>query len=1665
MTDEELLELVESKPAGEFSLDEIQHLRTRLAESSELRAAFSSRLRLQTVLAEILAKIDLAPDDVLRTGNPMGSSSFRVGRWATVLLLATVIGVLLSVPALRERLVGIAGIETIDEGPPPAQRPPSKDANSAEKNATIDPPETTGEGNDTGERGDAAVDPEGPAGPSANLSEDGRQPSDPPNQPPTTTTPPAVAAATTEEANSQPADSATEPVAPPPWQATLEGEPVFALEDLVFQRFDPRTEVPQATDLQRWFDVIVGQPKGIIETRSRRGHQGAIDGILRLKAPWTDDSVFRLQLDDYKHLQIHFFAGRQGITLIYHADQPDRWAAYQTTRAAGRFTPNTWRLTADDGGRNHRTQISQGGPYQFRHRAGILIMSRGDIDLIRAPLPSLPDDVYFQGEASIGGIDWQRERRLADSDSVAVADNMENEAGGKHRDDEHPIGAVQDGPATSPVSVAASSLLVPAEPIPAARYAWQSQLPPQATFTVLPEGTVRLESNDPAKRSWATIVRPRDDLQCIDLELDNASAGAGIYLGDAANPRWVLRYVRDLRTDQLCLIARGNDDHFEQEMRPLEQSMLPCVDGRHWVRLMFGPSMVRWWLSADGRHWAEADPLRNPPLTLTQLGLHCVARRNCGLTLRQIRAVPLDAILTLADPRLRARACLATPAGSPAPPDLRTWMIQATELQPPDCSRSAWQRAMAVQTLAAGCPAPLGTALLDWLLDGRLTEPPPRQADHAWLSGRLRLLAQAALLADLYDNQARLQTWVDRYHQLGHLLARTGHGAPFSAFRAALMQAPIKTVRSIEVARPQAINEELVRRVYRGDWQATARFCRQIRFFHFDAKVPLFEWAEMAAARRTPTGIGDEPLTRLPETWRDLLIEHQSKEVYNAAAELRGLLESEAFEDAARMLSSLDPRALPGVAVDDRDDRLLASLPALLETATRRHPELGAAVAEEHGALAELRLREQIERRDARGVATVALQFPGTQAVVEAHAWLGDRALGSGWFDAALSHYRQANRTARQYTGNDLAARTTLAKVMLGLDDVAAPPRQLTELQVKLDELQAIQTARRARSQVGPLRYGINGFEGPHRHAIAPAAFAAEKKARLEGSVGQEPHRVLNGNINVHHVDWANRQLAVALDGQHVYVSNRFQVAAYDRGSGQRKWHSPQLPGRVRRAHDWSLTAMRPVLRGDRIFARQLYGDTTSLVCLDKANGQPVWNADHRQNIDIISDPLFIHDQLVCLTLARTSDLESVVRFTRFDAETGTVWDESDLVTLRNAWQRRQVGEVQLVHDHLIAVLGGVVLCCEADGRVRWVSRQILLPADEQADWVTQTFAPPLVVDGETIDAGREGSPASGSRIIVAEPGVLALQCLDASTGQRIWSRTIPDLRRTLGFHSGCLIVAGDQRLLGVDPASGNVRWQQPVGRLLNSYLCGGEHGLLVARRLPLDEKGSEFVPELLWVDGSNGRITHATQLAGLEDSDPRLGPMVVVDGKVWTFFGRGPQDATRDLVQLTPGAALQPTPPAEPIDAPPRPAGTRDLRQVVDQRLPDWQVLSDIVESKASIVPELHGEKDVLTLAARNGNPLVLGRRLDLPSGTHPRLRLAFGHDAKRAGEIEIRFRGLQVMRREINAKADPKPWKDVEVDLGRLAGQSGWLTVHARFTDGNNPVPLGWRQLDVVF
>ena len=117
-----------------------------------------------------------------------------------------------------------------------------------------------------------------------------------------------------------------------------------------------------------------------------------------------------------------------------------------------------------------------------------------------------------------------------------------------------------------------------------------------------------------------------------------------------------------------------------------------------------------------------------------------------------------------------------------------------------------------------------------------------------------------------------------------------------------------------------------------------------------------------------------------------------------------------------------------------------------------------------------------------------------------------------------------------------------------------------------------------------------------------------------------------------------------------------------------------------------------------------------------------------------------------------------------------------------------------------------------------------------------------------------------------------------------------------------------------------------------------------------------------------------------------------------------------------------------------------------------------------SGLIPEIHGEKNVLGVRYRNSGPVVLGREIAFPSRGNAQLRMRFGNEPGHKWKLEVRFHGEIIWSQQITAESHPQPWNDFSVTLSQLAGREGWLTVRASLIQGGD-APCYWKSLELVF
>ncbi|MEX2173461.1 MAG: PQQ-binding-like beta-propeller repeat protein, partial [Pirellulaceae bacterium] len=1395
-----------------------------------------------------------------------------------------------------------------------------------------------------------------------------------------------------------------------PWQAALDdaGEPP-PFNEVAFQPFDHSKSLPQREDLGEWFEPVPGANLQLHKVSTRRGPCASIEGLGRLRCPWPEDAVLRLALDNYNRLKLHFFCGDRGATLIYHEDQNFRWVAYATTRKAGQPTPDTWAITGSDDDRARRSEVRQGGPIELRYRAGEIVLSRGDIVLTSAPLAGPPTDVFFEGRAVFEGIALVR---------------------------------AAGAPAAFAPSPVALDIARPAD-LP-----WKSTNPEIAQPEKLADGGLRF-AVDRAKAPVTAYARlPQEGLHEIVLELDDVTPGTGVLLcNEAGQNQYVVRFFRDRRTDQLRATLREADGGWERDFAPLADKPAGVVQPRCWVKLLYGCGTLSWWLSSDGVHWAQPEmPVERAPPQLTHVGLHLVAKRpETQLTLRRVVVRELAGLSALASPELRARGIALPQAAGPGP-----WLADSLARKPADVATDEWLRACAIRTLGAAAPRELAYPLIEALLDDMLRRDLPLEQQLAALNDAL------PMCWDLRNGGAMRVGVSQRFVNAGLAHADREEGLAWSSVRHAFHSGPMFThqLAPLELERP--IRAEIIQRAYSAAPADTLEFCRQLRLFDQDRFAPLTDWIESLAARDSPGRPRGEGLTKIKDGWREALLEDLSKETYNTTTELQALLQGEAWLDAARLITSVDAQAAPGVAPYLQDRELLASLPVAVRLTLDDYPQVQEALGDQFAPLAELRVGQAMAAGDAATVEMATVQFAGTQAAAEAHQWLADRALASGWFERAIAEYRRA-AAAMPSLAAQVEPRIRLAAAMLGRTEGAPilTPVQFNDLTMSAAEFESLVLEMRARGNTATLSPSAAAGASP---PAVPAAkrYDASTLSRLDGPVGEKPQEEVGGRrTNQFRAPWADRQIATVVDGDLLYVSNHFQVAAYNLAGGKRLWQSENPPGPMQRSQDWALIPMRPLVTGSRIFVRLLYSPNPLLVSLDKSSGKIVWIAEAPLGEFFVSDPVIVQGQLGAVTVSIEQQQQGVLRWNTFDPETGELRRQHDLVRLRSAWGKRACCELTPLDDSVVAVLGGISLAFDAAGQVRWVRKHVTIPDEEDPRWVLQMYQRPIV---------------AGGRMYAVQPGVRTVDCLDPLTGREHWSAVLPEVLGIVGLSGHQtdataqplrLIVRTEGDIRTLDAATGHTLWRYPAPEAHSFQLAGDAAVLVVLRERKPDQK-DQWLTRLVWLDATTGEPTATSLVSKLADGDPRLGPLVPHNDRLITFFGRGQHDPNRDLVELFPvGDADRPTP-AGVLDDPWRQRVPVPLREASYAVLPDWQLLSGHDGDRTGLVAEAHGEKGVLGVRSTRAAPVVLGREIALPAMGRPRLRLRLATDAGHRWKLEVRL-GQQVLKtEEINDQTHPDRWITIEIDLTPAAGQSGWLTAGLQ-SEGDHALWL--KSAEVIF
>jgi outer membrane protein assembly factor BamB len=1231
-----------------------------------------------------------------------------------------------------------------------------------------------------------------------------------------------------------------------PWQQDPEDSDSASQRTLgLYRTFDPNKPPLIDNELRHWFAPVEGQ-RGTLGSRDVGGGKwGLIEGLLRLKASLKPGHAIRLTVWDWNQLRIHVWAGDEGASLRHFGHRQSKpWVGYTTARKDGVPVPTRLRLAATDDDRFWRTNPQSPVTLQLRHADGLLTLSHGAVRLLDIPLSVPPTEIYFEGSALL--------RELAVTPAAEL-------------------------PRTSNAPPLVK-VLTPAS---------QSWAKPAAGTGMLlqnADGSVELRAEKYQEPAIARLSVVRSGIAEFVCEISDPQAGTGVCLLDAqGDPIYLAAFARNQAVN-LLQIGNMNPQAPSLEISgDVNEGAVPLVGDRTWIKLTLASGWVKLELSVDGRHFARAGDPTSVEQAVSGIGLYAVAHPSArSIHLKELELHALDAVNQLAPAELREKA-----GDIAALQVFDEFQAAADKVRPQEADRDAWQRACAIRRLAAGVPPALGAALIEYLLESSRIEMP--------LDQRLHLLEQLASLVPSWRDEAASKRYLRHYEKLGQELVNLECPNPYSEIAISQMLSPLWMPSPIDFFPAGLARHEALRLALAQQWDQLNALLTRLEFFHFPKPAQAenyYRWLASLSDRQQSKSVGSRIASSAE--WRHPFTTELSKEGFNVLADLQVALESNAYRDACQVIGSANASGMQGLLPDSQDPELSVSLAATIALAMREHPQFRETMAEQFGPLGRLRVRQAIALGDADAVEAATIQFYGTEAAAEAHLWLADRAASSGAFAAAQGHYRAARPTAPKELVTRLIASEQLTAALIG-HDAGLNPQGTIELgnaRVRATDILELSNQLRATRAAENVIGGAAVANSNEIRLLPPGDIAPVPRARFEGETGQRPrdvpgtYRQPEPDWPERSIDWVAEQIDVQTLKDRMLISNRFQLASYDPTTGSLQWRVG-LGGDMASAHDWPLAPMRPLATSELAFVRRLPALGPTLAAINLASGQLKWETRLDGEHWIVSDPALVGSTLYACTV-RHNDLGFTLHLGAFDPLTGVVLRERKLVDLRDTWGPIRDCQMLSLDESFVITCGGAVLRCDLMGDLRWARQRLWIPPAVDAGWVWQSHRPPTLVDG---------------RLIVVQPCVPDVVALNPDNGRLLWRSYLTTARRVVGASKSQVLVATCDGVCALETHSGKQQWHYRAD-LLDGNLFSKSDGLLIALREPV-EKENLSCAALTWLDTATGKPKHTCVLSDLKHQQPCLGPMFAHQSRIWTLYGKGLEDPTRDLLELTPKMGL----------------------------------------------------------------------------------------------------------------------------------------------------------------
>ncbi|MEX2216968.1 MAG: PA14 domain-containing protein [Phycisphaeraceae bacterium] len=588
--------------------------------------------------------------------------------------------------------------------------------------------------------------------------------------------------------------------------------------------------------------------------------------------------------------------------------------------------------------------------------------------------------------------------------------------------------------------------------------------------------------------------------------------------------------------------------------------------------------------------------------------------------------------------------------------------------------------------------------------------------------------------------------------------------------------------------------------------------------------------------------------TRFPEHPLAIISDRESM---NTVSEFLAAVDSKEYPHACVILTR---QSLPdGIAPVDKDNLLFKNTYVLLEQMIDANEPIAARIKEQYAAIGMIRLRQAIGQGRFDHLKSLAVQFHGTQAARDALLQLADRDLSMGNFFSAAARYDALMDQADASLKPHMIAKRRLAMAMAGVD-TGEPVKYRVQLGGQTlpagDFEQLVSSLLQERQSPGSIY-----ADGRVVRVDAPAP----KPLKLSPLVDLTPARDMQDRYG-HRI----RDVKFTVDGKTLFMHQHGKLTAIDLGNRQQRWQKNES---ARDLSSYIAEPSTPLVLGDRVYVSLFRERKIELTCFKVDNGEMVW----RQAFDdaMAGDLIAIGPWLYVISVQRQLGDYADVILRRLSPETGESVLAEKVVRVRWGEELFRVGRPIVMGDTLIFRTGASLVCCDLLGAPRWIRRLSLVPASVDGPLFDfQTLSPPII---------------SGENVIVTCPGSPHVICVNARTGEEVWSHLQPRLRKLVGPRGDKVIISTLKNLEALDMATGKLVWQVPITADYAAVLPAEKNTIFVLTLDKVENKrksGDRRIRMAEWISATDGRVIQSQEITD-EAESIHTAETLVTDGNL----------------------------------------------------------------------------------------------------------------------------------------------------------------------------------------